>query len=387
LSTYSPLSLLLPSLPAIPYHMAGPHRNRIANMTSPPTKNVHDSAALEQFFCAQRLDPHRLKRWRYLLYAESCAPQRLLSELPDEVRTRFQREFRWDWLQLVDRRDSQLDASSKLVLQTPDRLRLETVILRTAAGRTSLCLSSQIGCAMHCRFCATGRMGLVRNLDEGEMIAQLSLANELLRGEGRRVRNVVFMGMGEPLHNEAAVYAVLDKLLSPAYFSLASRRLLVSTVGVSEAMQRFARRFPTVGLAISLHSTDQAQREQLIPLARRYPLDELRNSLLAAQQIRQRPLMIEYLMLDGINDQDDDAGRLARYVQGLWVHINLIPYNPIDGGPPEYRPTPRERRDAFASRLRHRGHLVTIRYSQGSDIGAACGQLVQPSQPQLAQQV
>jgi 23S rRNA (adenine2503-C2)-methyltransferase len=347
------------------------------------TENVHDSRAVEQFFREHRLDPHRLKRLRYLLYSERRPIQDVLREIPQAARQAFADRFRFDWFQLVERSDSRVDSSRKLVLRTPDGLLLETVIMQSAGGSTSLCVSSQIGCAMRCTFCATGAMGLARDLTAGEIVAQVAQVNQWLRPEQRHVRNVVFMGMGEPLHNEQAVHAALEQLQSAAYFCLSPRRLLVSTVGVAEAMVRFARRFPLVGLALSLHTTNQQLREQLIPLARRYPLDDLRVALREANRWQRRPLMIEYLMLEGINDSDEDALRLGEFVDGLWVHFNLIPYNPIANGPPEFRATPRERRDAFANLLRQRGHLTTIRYSQGRDIAAACGQLAQPIQATL----
>jgi 23S rRNA (adenine2503-C2)-methyltransferase len=185
------------------------------------------------------------------------------------------------------------------------------------------------------------------------------------------------MGMGEPLHNEDAVYAALDRLVSQNEFALSPRRIIVSTVGICDAMIRFVTRFPRVGLAISLHTAEQQLRESLIPLARRYPLDQLQRTLREIATRLRRPMMIEYLMLQNVNDGPDAARQLADYLQGLDAHVNLIPYNPIDNGPDCFQPTSRAERDRFATILRDRGFLTTIRYSQGRDIGAACGQLIQ----------
>ncbi len=341
------------------------------------TFSLHDDQALETFFREQRLDPQRLKRFRFLRDAQRRPVEQVLAELPAAAGDALREQFRIPWLQLEQRHDSQLDGSSKLVFRTPDDARLETVVIRAAGGRTSLCVSSQVGCAARCRFCATARMGLVRNLEAHEVLAQVAQANDLLRDEGRQVRNVVFMGMGEPFHNEPALYEALERLVDVRRFGFSPRKLLVSTVGIPDSMVRFARTFPLIGLALSLHSTLPEQREALIPLARRYPLEELRQAIQEVNACQRRPLMIEYLLVADYNDQLDDAARLAEFLQGLHVYINLIPYNPIDAGPVGWTATPRDQRDRFAGVLREQGFATAIRYSHGADIGAACGQLVQ----------
>jgi 23S rRNA (adenine2503-C2)-methyltransferase len=341
----------------------------------PPT-TIHDVEDVRSYFQQRRWDPYLLKRLRYLMYAEARSPERLLEELPHGCRDEFAREVAFHASELLERVDSRVDGATKLVYRTRDRRLFESVLMRSAGRRISLCVSSQIGCAAGCQFCATGQMGLSRNLSEAEILDQVYQANRQLAATGERVRNVVFMGMGEPFHNEETVCHAVEKLQRPDWFGLSPRRVLVSTVGIPPAMLRFARRFPLTGLALSLHSPHQAQREQLIPLARRYPLDQLRTALEEVQRLQRCPLMIEYLMLDGVNDADDDADALADFAEGLYAHLNLIPYNPISDQP-GLRPTPRPRRDQFAARLRRRGFLVTIRYSLGSDIAAACGQLIQ----------
>jgi 23S rRNA (adenine2503-C2)-methyltransferase len=277
-------------------------------------------------------------------------------------------------LQLQARQDSSLDGATKLLFRTSrDRL-VEAVILRIASGRTSLCVSSQVGCAACCSFCATGQMGLAVNLSYAEILDQVVAANQLLRGEGRSIRNVVFMGMGEPFHNEDEVYRALDILIAPHGFALAPSRLAVSTVGIPEAMLRCAERYPHLGIALSLHSARQQTRERLIPLARRYPLEELRAVLVRLRVRRPRGLMIEYLLLEGINDSDVELAALVDFLHELPVHINLIPYNPIPDAP-ALRPTPLARRRQFRDALSAAGFKVTMRYSLGADISAACGQL------------
>src|SRR5437763_10462639 len=168
-------------------------------------------------------------------------------------------------------------------------------------------------------------MGIALNLTREEILDQVIQANRELLAEGRSVRNVVFMGMGEPLLNESEVYAALDVLLSPQCFDLSPARVLVSTVGIPDAMARCAERFPRVGMALSLHSARQALRESLIPLARRYPLDVLRKAVEHVTSVQRQPLMVEYLLLEGLNDTDQELSALIAYLRGLRVHLNLIP--------------------------------------------------------------
>ena len=194
-------------------------------------------------------------------------------------------------------------------------------------------------------------MGLAVNLSASEILDQVVQANQFLRSEHGRVRNVVFMGMGEPFHNEESLYQALDVLSSPRGFALAPRRLLVSTVGIPDAMVRCAKRFPAVGLALSLHSARQAVREQLIPLARRYPLAELRDAVAEVATILKRPVMIEYLLLKDFTDTEEDVHALAELWAGIPVHLNLIPYNSIDAAPAFTGTCPADRQ-SFAQSLR-----------------------------------
>jgi 23S rRNA (adenine2503-C2)-methyltransferase len=219
-------------------------------------------------------------------------------------------------------------------------------------------------------------MGIARNLTPAEILAQVVLAGERLALEDRAVRNIVFMGMGEPLHNEEAIYPAVAALLAPELFHYPPRRILISTVGIPEAMIRAARRFPQVNFALSLHSVRQAVREKLIPLAAKYSLESLRAAVAAINRIQENTVMIEYLMLAGVNDSQVDAHELAAWLAGLDAHVNLIPYNAIESAP-HLRTTERFERDAFAAILRAAGHVTTIRYSLGADVAAACGQLVQ----------
>jgi 23S rRNA (adenine2503-C2)-methyltransferase len=337
--------------------------------------SIHDAVALEALRRRLRIDPNHVRRLRHAFYRKHDPATEAVRHLPEAQRADFGTCVTFHTLELDARHDSQRDGASKLLFRTGCGHLIETVILRIASGRTSLCVSSQVGCAARCGFCATGHMGGGHNLTRDDILDQVTQANRLLRPEGRAVRNVVLMGMGEPLHNEAAVYEALEVLLAPSGFGLSPAHVLVSTVGIPDAMARCAERFPRVGLALSLHSARQEQRERLIPLARRYPLDVLRAAVARVTAIQRRPVMIEYLMLAGLNDTDDDLHALTDYLRGLPVHVNLIPYNAIDEAPELCGTAPARRRE-FAAALSAAGFVVTVRYSLGADIAAACGQLV-----------
>jgi 23S rRNA (adenine2503-C2)-methyltransferase len=337
--------------------------------------NIHDLPALEELRRQWRMEPNRLRLLRNEFYKKQQTAAEALESLPPPERGAFGDAVAFHSLQLHSRHDSHIDGASKLIFRTASGHLIETVILRIHSGRTSLCVSSQVGCAAKCRFCATGSMGIARNLTRDEILDQVIQCNQLLRAEGRAVRNVVFMGMGEPFHNEAEVFAALEVLLSPQCFHLSPARVLISTVGIPGGMRRCAAQFPRVGIALSLHSARQDVRERIIPLARQFPLEMLRQTMTELSGTRSQPWMIEYLMLDGVNDTAEDREALTDYLRDLPVHINLIPYNPIEQA--DLVGTPPERRRAFAEALTAAGFTVTVRYSLGSDIAAACGQLVQ----------
>jgi 23S rRNA (adenine2503-C2)-methyltransferase len=337
---------------------------------------IHDAEQVDELRRTTRLDPHLLRRLRYGFYQLARPAAELLDELPVQARGEFASRLRFHALELQHSATA-MDGAIKLVLKTRSGAMLESVILGgRMRQRASLCISSQVGCAVRCSFCATGQMPQVRNLTSNEIVDQVVHANLVLRSEGKRIRNIVFMGMGEPLHNEEHVSRAAEMLFSQRHFGLSPRRALLSTVGVPDAMVRWARRFPRTPLALSLHSARQDVRERLIPLARGYPLTMLRDTLDMVMAIQRAPLMIEYLLLEGTNDAQDDALLLADFLRGLRVIINLIPFNPVAHAPQLGSPD-RRVGALFAGVLRDAGFLVTFRHSLGRDIDAACGQLVQ----------
>jgi 23S rRNA (adenine2503-C2)-methyltransferase len=347
--------------------------------------SIYDCAAVDRVRAELKFEPRRVRALRTALVKKFLGVEAALAELPAGVRDEFARRVEFHTLTVADARDSQVDGATKLVLRTAAGYSIEAVVMRTGTGRVSLCVSSQVGCAAACEFCATGQMGVAKSLSAAEILDQVVLAGERMNAEDRRVRNIVFMGMGEPFHNEEAVYEAVAALLSPEMFHHTPNRILISTVGIPDAMVRCARRYPAVNLALSLHSVRTEVRERLIPLAARFSLDELRAAVQAVNRIQHNTVMIEYLMLACVNDSADDASDLVAWMNGLDVHVNLIPYNPIDSAP-HLRTTERPQRDAFAAILRDAGFITTIRYSLGADIAAACGQLVQRENRQVARQ-
>jgi 23S rRNA (adenine2503-C2)-methyltransferase len=347
--------------------------------------SIFDSLAVDRLRAGLRFEPRRLRALRTALFKKFLGVEAALAELPEEVRDEFVRGIELRSLTVDQTSDSELDGATKLVFRTDAGFFIESVIMRTGTGRVSLCVSSQVGCAAACGFCATGQMGIARNLSTPEILDQVVLAGERMVAEDRPVRNIVFMGMGEPFHNEETLYDVVSALLAPELFHYSPARILISTVGIPDAMIRCARRFPDLNLALSLHSVRQEIREQLIPLAAKYSLDELHSAVAQINAIQKNTVMIEYLMLAGINDSAADAVDLIAWLKGLDVHVNLIPYNPI--APASHlRTTERPDRDAFAAILKSAGITTTIRYSLGADIAAACGQLVQSDNRRIARQ-
>lgn len=330
---------------------------------------LFDRMGIESLRQELKLDPQDLRRWRNNLLKHFVSDAEALRGMPAADRVSLHT------MELLRQIDSQVDGATKLLQRTEGGKLIEVVILRIASGRTTLCVSSQIGCAAACEFCATGKMGIARNLRPDEMLDQVLIAGQLLATEQRKIRNIVFMGMGEPFHNEANLYQALESLVAADLFYHPPTRILVSTVGVADAMLRCAERFPRVRLGLSLHSVRQEVREQIIPLARLYPLPRLRETVREINAKTSLPMMIEYLMLEGLNDSDADAHELIKWVTDLNVHVNLIPYNPIAEAP-HLRGSDRTTRERFAALLKDAGIKTTIRYSLGQDIAAACGQLV-----------
>lgn len=264
------------------------------------------------------------------------------------------------------------DGTTKFLLQLGDARQVEAVYIPDTPAQT-FCISTQVGCAMACGFCLTGKMGLVRHLTAGEIVGQVRvLARET--GLAAAAFNIVLMGMGEPLHNYDATMKALRILTDEQGLAVPPRRITLSTVGVLPGLQRLAEEPIMPNLAISLHATTDEQRDVLAPINRKYKLQELMDVCRAFPLRRRGRITFEYVLLDEVNDTPEDARRLVRLIEGIQAKVNLLPLNEAAGIP--YRRPSDDRVNAFAAILADRGVTVSVRKSRGRDIRAACGQLL-----------
>jgi 23S rRNA (adenine2503-C2)-methyltransferase len=308
---------------------------------------------------------YRARQIVHALHAEGVREWDAVRTLPTSLRAALADRFSVETATVV-RRASARDGTAKYLLALTDGREIETVHIPDA-DRVTVCVSSQAGCALACTFCATGRLGLLRNLTAGEIVDQVYRARE-----GAPAPNVVFMGMGEPLANYAPVVRAIRLLLDPAGLGLSPRRITLSTSGLPDQMRRLAAEELGIRLAVSLHAADDATRTSLMPINTRYPLAEV---LAAARDYAAqsgRRVSFEYVMLAGVNDTAAHAARLAAILPRRLAHVNLIPYNPTDAAFEGSSPAQIQR---FAAWLRERDVACSVRRSRGRDVDAACGQL------------
>jgi 23S rRNA (adenine2503-C2)-methyltransferase len=292
-----------------------------------------------------------------------------LTDLPKSLRSRLSGESALaPALVMAASSTSRRGDTVKWLWQLSDGNRIETVLM-LYPSRATVCVSTQAGCAMACGFCATGQAGFDRHLSTGEIVEQVIRA--IRAALPRRVTNVVFMGMGEPLANYEHTWAAVERLHGDV--GISARHLTVSTVGIVPGIRRLAKEGLPVNLAVSLHAANDDLRDELVPINRRYPLAELMAACRDYLSAKHRRLSFEWALIDGINDRPTDAGELAALAAPLHAHVNLIPLNPTPGYPT--RGTPTERVRQFRDRLVSLGVNTTVRRNRGTEIDAACGQL------------
>jgi 23S rRNA (adenine2503-C2)-methyltransferase len=316
----------------------------------------------------ERFHARQLYRW---IYRRGIVDFELMTDLARTRRARFREEFVVSTPRIVSDERS-VDGTRKFVLELADHRRIESVFIPDTPSMT-FCISTQVGCAMSCGFCLTGKMGLVRNLTAGEIAGQvrvLAAATGLLD----LPFNIVLMGMGEPLHNYDNTMKALRILHSEHGLAVSPRRITLSTVGIVPGLERLAREPLMPNLAVSLHATTDEQRTALVPPNKKYPLADILDTCRRFPLKKRSRITFEYVMLDGVNDTPDDARRLVRLLSGIRAKVNLIPLNPAPGIPYD-RPSD-ARVDRFAQILADRHITVSVRKSRGLDIRAACGQLI-----------
>jgi 23S rRNA (adenine2503-C2)-methyltransferase len=263
--------------------------------------------------------------------------------------------------------------TEKILFKLADGSGIETVLM-AYHKRNTLCISTQVGCAMGCKFCATGQMGFRRHLSSGEIIAQVMYFAQSLKKESTCITNIVIMGMGEPFHNYDNTMAAIDRLNDPSGYNFGARRFTISTVGLIPAIRRFTSEKRQVNLAISLHSAEDALRLSMLPINKRYPVDELLAACHDYVKASGRRITFEWALVKEVNDTPEQAALLAKKLRGLLCHVNAIPLNPTKGYPGVA--TSRERAEKFRDILERSGIPCTIRLRRGMDIQAGCGQLL-----------
>lgn len=306
-----------------------------------------------------------------------------MTDLPQEGREELVQRFLPPLLTLVSRQSADHGATQKLLWRLFDGSLVESVLMRYP-GRITLCISSEAGCGMNCPFCATGQMGLTRNLSAAEIVEQVRVANRMLLdgefpGGGGRVSNIVFMGMGEPLANYRAVATACRRLHapSPEGFGISARNITVSTVGLAPAVRKLIKEKIPVTLAVSMHAPDDELRNELVPINTRFDVDDILSAAYEYFEATGRRVSIEYALIRDINDQQHRADLLGRKLVAKggahWVHVNPIPLNPVKGS--KWTASDPHVEKVFVETLRSHGISTTIRDTRGSDIDGACGQL------------
>jgi 23S rRNA (adenine2503-C2)-methyltransferase len=321
---------------------------------------------------ASRYRGRQIATW---LYRKGVVDLEKMSDLPKDFRAALAARAAATPPE-VERATPSQDGSRKLVFRLDDGSRISAVVMPDD-GRMTLCLSTQVGCGYACAFCLTGTMGLTRNLSAAEIVGQLLAANATL-AEGEHITHIVFMGMGEPLANYAALVQPL-RVLTDAKLGLgfSPRRITVSTVGLVSGIERLGAENLKVNLAISLHAASDEVRSRLMPVNRAWSLDALMTAVRKYPLAPRQSVFFEYVMLEGINDSPEEAQRLVRLLRGVRAKVNLIPFNDWDGS--TFQRPPLARILAFQSILLDGGVTTTVRWSKGEDIGAACGQLKEPA--------
>ena len=346
-------------------------------MTTNDPANLYDlpPAQLQLTLAPIVSPPFRVKQIEQWLYARGVDSFEAMTNVPKEQRAALAERFTIGFPEVIERTEPAVDGSRKYLFRLRDDNRIEAVYM-PMGERTSVCLSSQAGCAVGCTFCVTGFFGAGRNLTPSEMLGQFfTIQHE--QGVPMELMNVVFMGMGEPLLNLDHLVATLEVL----YRDVAPKRITVSTSGIIPGIDDLARLDRRPNLAISINAPDRKRREEIMPITKKYPLKELIGAMKRYPTERGREITVEYVLLAGYNDAPRDAVALAKLIRGVRAKVNAIPFNP-DPNLPEWMKRPNDASiDRFVETLVQNGVAVTVRRSKGREIAAACGQLRGKTEP------
>jgi 23S rRNA (adenine2503-C2)-methyltransferase len=347
------------------------HEISVSAKARPTNLTDCDRPELEAALAARGHEPFRARQIFRWIYRRGVVDAERMTDLPHALRAAIATEFAITTPTLVDRETS-TDGTEKFLLQLADNQQIEAVFIPDTPAMT-FCISTQVGCAMACAFCLTGRMGLARHLTAGEIVGQVRVLINALDMRERRF-NIVLMGMGEPLHNYDETMKALRILADEHGLAVNPRRVTLSTVGLLPALERLAREPIMPNLAISLHAPTDLQRGQLVPINRKYGVHDIVAACKRFPLKKRSRITFEYVLLAGVNDSPEDARRLAKLLAGVKSKVNLIPLNAAAGIPFE-RPAD-DAIDRFARVLADHHLIVSVRKSRGRDIRAACGQLI-----------
>ncbi|MGD8605611.1 MAG: 23S rRNA (adenine(2503)-C(2))-methyltransferase RlmN [Anaerolineales bacterium] len=300
----------------------------------------------------------------------------LMTDLPIPLREKLAEAYNWQALDVSRQIQSQDGETTKFLLSLDDGAAIETVLMRYDRRRTA-CISTQVGCAMGCVFCATGQMGYRRNLTQAEISGQVLFVARQLQAHNQKLTNVVFMGMGEPFHNYDATLAAIDRLNDPEGFDFGARRFTISTVGLIPEINRLASEGRQVNLAVSLHAATDELRNSMLPINKKYPLGPLMQACATFVHRTGRRITFEWALVEGVNDTVEQAQALAQRIAGLNSHVNLIPLNPTRAYAGQA--SSHDNVERFRQLLEGHGLSVTVRLRRGIDIQAGCGQLATQS--------
>ncbi|REG83504.1 23S rRNA m(2)A-2503 methyltransferase [Algoriphagus antarcticus] len=364
----------LPYLDTYIYLLATPEILTFVSMEAIQKKDIRklSLAQLEEFFLAQGDKKFRAKQVYEWLWNKSLKNFDEMSNISLSTREMLKTYFEINHIQ-VDLMQHSSDGTIKNAVKLYDNMVVESVLIPTTK-RITACVSSQVGCSLSCNFCATGKLKRMRNLNPDEIYDQVvAIKDEAETYFQRPLTNIVFMGMGEPLLNYANVLEAIDKITSPEGLGMAPRRITVSTVGVTKMIRKLADDQVRFNLAVSLHSAINETRSRLMPINDTNPVEELADSLKYWYEKTKRIVTYEYVIWDGINDDERHASALAKFCKIIPSKVNLIQYNPIDEG--DFRQAKQEAVDMYVKILESQGIIAKVRKSRGQDIDAACGQL------------
>ena len=327
------------------------------------------------------LESNGHKKFRYAqienaIYKNLITDYEKIDTLPKDIRELLTENCFYNSLQIYSEVTSEDCQTTKFLFKTHDDKMIEAVIMRHLSGRNTLCVSCQAGCPMACSFCATGKLWLIRNLEFYEIIDQIMIANLTLQKEDKKIRNIVYMGMGEPMLNYENVAESIRIASTQKKLDLSNRRITISTCGIVPGIIRLAEDFPQVSLAVSLHAPNDSARKRIMPVENTYPIDELMKALDVYVEKTNKRIFYEYIMIAWVTDRPEYAHELANLLRGKLAHVNFIPYNPWEGIMwNDFQPTSKIMIKKFQDTLEKAWVPSTVRHTMGDDIDAACGQL------------